>query len=332
VACSCAALTALYVEQRDVDEDNAEEFAVSCVCAAGLEAIARGCPALKVGGICRLPARLQGGLPRPGRAGRGAARWRCEAAGQQAASPADAARCAARAQVLSLSGAPLSPDDGAGDPSASDPSPSDPGDPGGPPSSSPRCLAAIAWRCRELSSLDLSGCHAWLSEEQLLGAAAHAAALTSLTLTGGGAFTDAVAKCLGARCGALQQLTLLQCPELTDAGAVALLGGCSALTELLMGGCPQLTDVSVAALAALRDLQKLELDLTSSPAASLDAVQRACEGLKLQAAHVSLASGTYKVVGGRAFISNAWSSLMGFLSAQGEVGMSPMMRRAVRRA
>ncbi len=226
-------------------------------------------------------------------------------------------------QVLSLAGAPLSPDDDTADASTSG---------GVSPGSSPRCLAAVTSRCRELSSLDLSGCHAWLSEQQLLEALEHAGALSSLSLSGGGAFTDAVAARLAARCGGLQQLTLVQCPELTDAGMTALLGACTALTELLLGGCPQLTDASVAALAGLRSLQQLEWDLTSSSGASLDAVQRACEGLRLQTAHVALASGALKVVHGKAFISNAWSALMGFLSsAQGSAGMSPMMRRAVRR-
>jgi hypothetical protein len=226
--------------------------------------------------------------------------------------------------VLSLSGAPLSPDGDTADASSSS---SD----GSSPSSSPRCLAAVTSRCRELGSLDLSGCHAWLSEQQLLEALEHAGALSSLTLSGGGAFTDAVAARLAARCSGLQQLTLVQCPELTDAGTVALLGGCTALTELLLGGCPQLTDASVAALAGLRNLQQLEWDLTSSSGASLDAVQRACEGLRLQTAHVTLASGTFKVINGKAFISNAWNALMGFLSAQGAADMSPMMRRVARR-
>ncbi len=60
VARSCACLNALYAEQREVDEESAEEFAVACVSAAGLEAVARGCPALKVRPRPRLGLRAPG--------------------------------------------------------------------------------------------------------------------------------------------------------------------------------------------------------------------------------------------------------------------------------
>lgn len=192
------------------------------------------------------------------------------------------------------------------------------------------CLAALASSCSELSCLDLTSCHAWLTEQHLLQAAPHMGALTALTLTGGAALTDAAARLLAAHCTSLQQLTLLQCSELTDEGLVALLAACKALNELQVAGCHKLSAGSVAALAGCAKLARLEMDLTGCSGTSLDAVQAATKDLPLSSAQVCLATGTLKVVNGQAFISNAWSALMGFLSTANDGG-GPMMSPCVRR-